>query len=266
MGNYNIKRRGNVRRNHSYNPPNNKNQIIEEKMDEDLFKPLKNSRERSVINKWERLTGMPDIAISFISDPPGTSFYSSRFQSLITRVQSLGYDYIFYHYVSDRNYFQNCCYKPYFIQSILRETNKNVLWIDGDTFLKSNLDQLMNKNKSFDLGLVSYTHSMDSFVASPIYFVNTETTNLIVDAWEKNCTERVEAGQCELDHDALKHSILPYYKERVKINLCDSDLHRGEVLENVNSEVPDKRNILLKMREVNKNRPFPHNEINYNLV
>ena len=191
MGNYNIKRGGIMRRKTSYNQQiSNKENNTEENTSVDLFSPFKNPRERLVIKKWERLTGSSDIVISFISDPPGTSFYSSRFQSLINRVESLGYDYIFYHYASDRNYFQNCCFKPYFIQSMIRETNKNVLWIDGDTFLKSNLDQLMNKNKNFDLGIVSYSNSMDSFVASPIYFVNTEVTNLIVDSWEKNCTEK----------------------------------------------------------------------------
>jgi len=245
---------------------NKEDEVIMEVEDNDLFKPFPNSKNRKIIKKWEKITDKEDVIISFVSDPKGTIFYSSKFKSLVDKVDSLGYDYIFYHYESDRNYFQNCCYKPYFIQKILKETNKNVLWIDGDTFLKRDLNQLMNKTKSFDIGLVSYSDSMDSFVASPIYFNNTEVSNLIVDQWESHCTNRVENGECELDHDALKHQILPYYKDRVRINLCGINLHRGENLENVNSDVPSKREILLKMRAVNTNRPFPGNEINYILV
>ena len=236
------------------------------KMSEDLFKPFPNSTQREVLWKLERLTESPDVVISFISDPPGTNFYSSRFRTLINRIEAMGYDYVFYQYVCDRNYFQNCCFKPYFIQSRLRELGKNILWVDGDSFIKSNLNQIMTKTKTFDLGLVSYTSSMDSFVASPIYFVNNPLTHSIVDAWEKHCTSRVEHGKCELDHDALKHQILPYFRDQVKIHLSGIDYHKGEHIENVNSDVPHKREILLQMREVNKERPFPTNVTNYNLV
>lgn len=265
MGDYRLKRRGDLRRNLSYNSPSNKTEKQEIIMD-GLFNPLKNSRERKIIERKERLTGKDDVVISFISDPVGSNFYTQKFDSLTRKVHDLEYDYIFCKYESDRNYFQNCCFKPYFIQSFIRQTGKNVLWLDGDTILKSDLDQLMNKSKSFDLGLVSYSSSMDSFVASPIYFRNTETSNLIIDRWEIHCTSKVENGECELDHDALKHSILPYYMESVKINLCGINMHKGENLENVNSEVPFKREILLKMRAVNMNRPFPGNITNYHIV
>jgi hypothetical protein len=265
MGDYRLKRRGDIRRNFSYNSSINKQEKEEIIMD-GLFSPFKNPRERKTLEKKEKLTGKDDIVISFISDPVGSNFYTSKFEQLVSKVDSLGYDYIFYKYESDRNYFQNCCFKPYFIQKMIRETGKNVLWLDGDTILKSDLDQLMNKNKSFDLGLVSYSSSMDCFVASPIYFVNSEVTNSIIDRWEKHCSTKVEMGECELDHDALKHAVLPYYIETVKINLCGIHLHKGENLENVNSEVPFKREILLKMRSVNMNRPFPGNVTNYNIV
>jgi hypothetical protein len=265
MGGYRLKRGGNIRRKFSYNTQINKNEKNELIMD-GLFIPFKNPREREILEKKERLTNKDDIVISFISDPVGSNFYTQRFEELIQKVVSLGYDYIFYKYESDRNYFQNCCFKPYFIHKIIKETGKNVIWLDGDTILKSDLDQLINKDKSFDLGLVSYSSSMDCFVASPIYFVNTEITNSIVDQWEKHCTSKVEIGECELDHDALKHEILPYYRESVKINLCGLNLHRGENIENVNSDVPFKNAILLKMRSVNMNRPFPTGETNYNIV
>jgi len=270
MSNFKIKRVGsrivNLDKVQPQTTPVINNQINKKDASEELFKPFKNSRERKIVKKWEKITGKDDVIISFVSDPIGSNFYSEKFTELVNKVDSLGYDYIFCHYESDRNYFQNCCYKPYFIQSMLNSTKKNVLWIDGDTFLKTNLSQLTDKNKSFDLGLVSYSNSMDCFVASPVYFSNTEVTNLIVNQWESHCTGRVERGECELDHDALKHSILPYYRDRVRINLCGSNLHKGENLENVNSDVPNKREILLKMRAVNMNRPFPGNVTNYNLV
>jgi hypothetical protein len=271
MSTYRVTKRGDLRRRVINNSPplqnSNKNEIgKEEKMNEDLFYPIKNSRERKIIERKERLTGKDDIVISFISDPVGSNFYSEKFRTLLDKVDQLGLDYIFCKYESDRNYYQNCCYKPYFIKTLIKETGKNVIWVDGDTILKNGFSSLNRKDKEFDMGLVSYTGSMDSFVASPVYFKNTEVSNTIIDHWENHCTSRIENGECELDHDALKHSILPHYRDRVRINLCGIELHKGENVENVNSDVPYKRDILIKMRSVNMNRTFPGNVTNYNIV
>ena len=107
-------------------------------------------------NKKSHFQAKETIFICFISDPPESNFYTTRILSLIDKINSLGYDYIIHNYKSDRNYFQNCCYKPLFINNILKETGKNLVWIDGDTNLKNDIGDFISTGSEFDLGLVTY--------------------------------------------------------------------------------------------------------------
>lgn len=222
---------------------------------ENLFSPLKNSKNREPIKQWENITGKSVIFITFVSDPIGSNFYSARIPSLLSKLVDLGYDYIVRQYPSDRHYFQNCCFKPVFIKEIMEKYDKNLVWIDGDTNLKKSLD-LFTIDHDYDVGLVSYTHDISSFVASPIFFRNTEQSKALIESWEAHCTSKIESGICELDHDAIKHSIIPQFKESLRIKLNNNDYHRGEVLENVNSDVPEKRRVLEAMVPINSIRPF----------
>lgn len=222
---------------------------------QNLFSPLKNSRERKPIKEWENLKGKDVIFITFVSDPIGSNFYSSRIPSLLSKLVDLGYDYIVRQYPSDRHYFQNCCFKPVFIKEIMEKQNKDIVWIDGDTNLKKSLD-LFTLDQDYDVGLVSYTQDISSFVASPIFFRNTPKSKELIAAWESHCTSKIENGICELDHDAIKHSIIPQFRDSLRIKLSGNEYHRGEILENVNSEVPEKRAVLQAMIPINAGRAF----------
>lgn len=231
----------------------------EKRIQDMLFKPFPNSKERELVTKWERLTDKDVVFICFISDPPESNFYSTRILSLIDKINALGYDYIIHNYKSDRNYFQNCCYKPVFIDKILKETGKNIVWIDGDTNLKNDMGDFVSTEKEFDLGLVTYNGDINGFVASPLFIRNTEPAKKIIETWMDHCTSMIESGNCELDHDALKHVIIPQFRTSAKIKLnwnVSNDLHKGVILENVNSNVPYKSEILRKMTIVNSYRPF----------
>jgi hypothetical protein len=229
------------------------------KIEDMLFNPLPNSKNRELVTKWERLTGKETIFVCFISDPPESNFYTTRILSLIDKINSLGYDYIIHNYKSDRNYFQNCCYKPVFINDILKANEKNLVWIDGDTNLKNDIGDFIDTEKDFDIGLVTYNGNINGFIASPLFIRNTTTGNQLIESWMDHCTSMVESGNCELDHDALKHVTIPKFRNSLKIKLNwnnTNDLHKGMILENVNSDVPYKREILRKMTFVNQNRPF----------
>jgi hypothetical protein len=259
MGNFNIKRgghRNDIRRG-ATTPVQIDKKVNDLPMNLSfLNSPFKNSRERNIINKWEKITGKETIIISFVSDPPGSDFYSKSVHSLVNTVDRLGYDYIFHQYECDRNYFQNCCYKPVFIEKILKETGKNLIWIDGDTSLKNGIDSFFNGPSNYDIGLVSYNGQITGFVASPIFFVNTDTSRDLISKWASHCEDSVENGRFELDHDALKHVILPSMKDRIKISLKGSNFHKGDILDNVNSIVPHKVEILREMARINSARPF----------
>jgi hypothetical protein len=225
----------------------------------DIFLPLKNSLDRKEINKWEKITGKDTVFVSFISNPPGSDFYSEKAKHLVFSLDSLGYDYCVVHFENDRNYYQNCCFKPSYIKSKINEYNKNIVWIDGDTFLKRDVKDFIDSSRDFDIGLVSYNNDMSGFVASPIFFKNTPISIDLIEKWSEHCKSKVENGECELDHDALKHEILPEFRNSIRIRLNWDDtnsLHNGSILNNVNSEVPHKREILDRMSIINRSRPF----------
>lgn len=231
-----------------------------------LFQPLKNSRDRNILNEWSRIDNDGPMIISFISDPIGSNFYSSRITELVRKVHFFGLNYLIRQYESDREYFQNCCYKPVFIQEIMKKYSKDVVWVDGDTNLKESLASFCNLSDEFDLGLVSYTNDINGFVASPIFIRNTSEAFRVITAWADHCTEKVETGQPELDHDAIKHSIIPQFRSTVKIKLSGSDFHNGRFLENINSEAPNKRSIMNIMKELNPHRPFNYTNKDFIIV
>jgi hypothetical protein len=232
---------------------------------QNIFSPLKNSRTREPIKEWKNITNSNTIFITFISDPIGSNFYSSRIPSLLAKLVDLGYDYIVRQYPSDRHYFQNCCFKPVFIKEIIENYDKNIVWIDGDTNIKKCLG-LFTLDGDYDIGLVSYTDDISSFVASPIFFRNTLQTKALIDAWEKHCTLKIENGICELDHDAIKHSIIPQFKDLLKIKLNGGNYHNGDIIENVNSSVPEKRIVVQEMSSINAKRPFNLTNKDFNIV
>lgn len=230
------------------------------------FPPLINSGERKIIKEWKKDTGKETMIISFVSDPIGSNFYSSLIQNMTVKLDQLNHDYLIRQYPQDREYFQNCCFKPVYIQSIMEEYLKNVVWIDIDTNLKSSLEPFFNIDRDFDVGLATYTGDINGFVASPIFIRNTEYGLKMVKMWAEHCTEKVEMGIPELDHDALKHSIIPQLRDYIRIKLSNSDFHSGHVLENVNSTVPNKRVIMDILRDVNQHRPFNYSNKDFIIV
>jgi hypothetical protein len=233
-----------------------------------IFSPLLKS-DRKIINQWKRIRDNEDIVISFVSDPPGTTFYSDKIVELTEKIRELGYDYIITHFENDREYHQNCCFKPQYIYEKITETEKNIIWIDGDTNLKKDLQNFNNKTENYDIGLVTYTGNINGFVASPIYVRNTNNSLDLLKDWMDHCSMEIAEGRCELDHDALKHTIIPRKRENLKIKLNwspSNDLHKGLILENVNSDVPHKRIILRKMEKINSKRPFILNDSDFNII
>lgn len=239
-------------------PINNMNIDQQYPNGEGIFSPIE-TENRKVIKEWRELSGNSDVVISFVSDPPGSNFYSERINILIEKIELMGYDYIITHFENDREYHQNCCYKPRYIHEKMLETGKNVIWIDGDTNLKKNLKGFNDNRNDYDIGLVTYNGDINGFVASPIYIKNNEISMDLIKEWRDHCDSEIQNGRCELDHDALKHTIIPRKKDEIRIKLNwspENDLHMGSILENVNSNVPNKNIILRKMNSVNSVRPF----------
>lgn len=228
--------------------------------------PLINSRNREMIKEWSKDSGKDTMIISFASDPIGSNFYSSLIQNMVHKLEHLGHDYLIRQYPQDREYFQNCCFKPVFIQKIMEQYQKNVVWIDIDTNLKASLESFYTSPADFDIGLASYSGDINGFVASPVFIRNSEYGLKAVKMWADHCTEKIESGQPELDHDALKHSIIPLLKDNIRIKLSNSDFHSGHVLENVNSSAPNKRMVMDLLKDINHYRPFNYTNKDFIIV
>lgn len=253
----------------SNNRANNEHIENKEDMIFNIFNPITDSENRKEINKWERITDRDVIFLSFLSDPPGSDFYSSRAEVLVSSLDSLGYDYCVVHFENDRNYYQNCCFKPSFILKKMKEFNKDTVWLDVDTHLKKDMNGFIKKDQDYDIGLVTYNKDMTGFVASPLFLRNTNITLDLIEKWSNHCKEKIESGICELDHDAIKHEILPLFRDKIRIRLNwddNNDLHNGDILSNVNSNVPFKREILERMVSINRNRPCNYTKKDYIII
>ena len=241
-------------------------EVFTSNLDMNLFSPINNPRERSHIQEWKKITDKDTIFISFVSDPIDSDFYSAKIPGLIQKLSEFGYDYLIRQYPKDRNYHQNCCFKPAFISSVMKEFNKNLVWIDGDTTLKKSLPLFSDETDEFDIGLVSHNGSIDGFFASPLLLKNTKITKKLIESWDDHCTDKIKNGICELDHDALKHSVLPPYRKTIRIKLFSNEYNQGEVLENVNSKVPLKNQIHIYMNRINAERPFTYTNNDFKII
>ena len=235
-------------------------------LDMNVFRPIDNPGERNYIREWKNITDSKTIFISFVSDPIDSDFYSAKIPGVVQKLSEFGYDYLIRQYPKDRNYHQNCCFKPAFINSIMEEFDKNLVWIDADTILKKSLPLFSDETDKFDIGLVSHNGSIDGFFASPLLLKNTKETKELICSWDDHCTEKIKNGICELDHDALKHSILPLFKEKIRIKLFSNEYNQGDVLENVNSKVPLKNQVHIYMNKINAQRPFTYTNKDFKII
>ena len=235
-------------------------------LDMNLFRPIENPRERAHIKEWKNINDKETIFVSFISDPIDSDFYSSKIEGLVKKLDEFGYDYLIRQYPRDRNYHQNCCFKPSFIRSVIEEFDKNIVWIDADTNLKKELKLFSGEDEEFDLGLVSHNGSIDGFFASPLLLKNTKSTRELIESWDDHCTEKIKSGECELDHDALKHEVIGKHRKSLKIRLFDNQYNQGDVLENVNSRVPLKNQVHIYMNRINAKRPFNYTNKDFNII
>lgn len=240
--------------------------IFTTNLDMNVFRPIDNPGERNYIKEWKNITDSKTIFISFVSDPIDSDFYSAKIPGLVQKLSEFGYDYLIRQYPKDRNYHQNCCFKPAFINSIMEEFDKNLVWIDADTILKKSLPLFSGETDEFDIGLVSHNGSIDGFFASPLLLKNTKITKKLIESWDNHCTDKIKNGICELDHDALKHSILPQFKEKIRIKLFSNEYNQGDVLENVNSKVPLKNQVHIYMNKINAARPFTYTNNDFKII
>ena len=183
--------------------------------------------------------------ISFYSDFfDNNSYYYNFAQALISRCECFGANYIIEKLESKGSYKGNCLMKPGFILNKLIESKKELIWMDCDTTFKEPFKEF--NNLSEDIGMATHSGDMNGIKASPIFFNYTPGAFKILREWELHATKSFELGVPELDHDALKHYVLPKLAGKYSMFLLNSnwrDFCDGKYIFNGNSVVPGKMEI-----------------------
>lgn len=195
--------------------------------------------------------------ISFYSDITSNNYYSNCASNLQKKCDEFNLDYDIVKLESKGSYMLNCLQKPHFIKNMMEKHKCPLIWMDCDTNLVEPFDAFDAITE--DIGFASHTGDMQGIKASPIYFNYTSNFNLIVDTWIEACEEGLRINGVELDHDALKHVVLPKLKNNISIFVIKenyNDYCNGKYIQNGNSHVLGKAEIHHKLHHINRKRPI----------
>ena len=193
--------------------------------------------------------------ISFYADLTRSTYYSDSAKKLKETCINLNIDNDIIMLESRGSYMLNCLAKPKFIKDMMAKYNCPLIWMDCDTILKEPFtifDDIIE-----DIGFATHTGCISGIKASPIFFNNTSNFTLIIDEWIFACEEGLRCNQIELDHDAIKHVVLPKIHKDISIFLIKenyNDYCNGKYIENGNSKLQEKYEIHRKISILNNTR------------
>jgi hypothetical protein len=194
--------------------------------------------------------------ISFYADLNYNTYYSSRANILIEKCKKFNIPHAIEMIQSTGSYMLNCLKKPSFIKDMMKKYNEPLIWMDCDTDFREPFDIFDNIND--DIGFASHTGCIGGIKASPLYFKNGDKFDLIINTWIKACEDGLKQNMYELDHDALKHDVLPKIHKEISIFIIKenyNDYCNGRFINNGNSSSPDKREVHTNLQLINKKRP-----------
>lgn len=194
--------------------------------------------------------------ISFYSDFNNQKYYENKAILLKQRCELFNVRYDIVNIPSKGSYMLNCLQKPNFIKIMMEKYKEPLLWMDCDTNFKEPFD--MFDNITEDIGFATHTGTLEGIKASPVYFNYGDNFNLIIDNWIHHCDIGLKKNNYELDHDALKHSVLPEIYNKISVFMLKenhNDYCNGRYIDNGNSNVIGKREVHNELRRINKGRP-----------
>ena len=194
--------------------------------------------------------------ISFYSDFEQNKYYETRANLLKQKCIHFNILHDIVNLESRGSYMLNCLMKPKFIKNMMEKYKEPLIWIDCDTELRQPFSIFDNVEE--DIGFATHTGTVEGIKASPIYFNYNKNFNFIIDAWIEQCENGLLNNNYELDHDALKHSVIPKIHDKIKIFLIKenyNDYCNGRYINNGNSVVNGKREVHKMMAIINKERP-----------
>ena len=185
---------------------------------------------------------------SYYADFQENRYYENFANALIERCKSFGVPYSITKRDSRGSYGANCLMKPEFILEKLKESKSPLIWMDCDTDFRSPFTEFNQVGE--DIGMATHSGDIHGIKASPLFFNYTAGAFAIVREWVVHCRAAYVKNLPELDHDALKHYVLPYLKGKYSHFLLSQNWHdfvHGKYIFNGNSRVEGKMEIHHKM-------------------
>ena len=195
--------------------------------------------------------------ITFYSDFFEGGYYKKFAEEFESRCKAFGVNYIIDELKSRESYQLNCLMKPGFILEKVMNLKRSIIWMDCDTHWIAPFTAF--NNLSEDIGMATHSGDLNGIKASPLFFNYTPGSFRILREWTLHCFNCVEDGVPELDHDAIKHYVLPSLNGKFDIFLLSNgwmDYCDGQFIKNGNSFVPGKREIHRKAMEYGDSNRF----------
>lgn len=195
--------------------------------------------------------------ISFYCDIENKTYYSDCAKKLINACKMFNVSCDIEQIESSNNYMINCLRKPKFILNKLEHYKCPLIWMDADTEFRQPFNDFDNCDA--DLGFCSHTGNIEGIKASPVYFNYTQKCLSLVKDWVEICEDAIANNKFDLDHDALKHKVIPKYNGNIKIKILSenyNDYCDGKYIKNGNSHGFTSKNIAHRMMpQIYKNIP-----------
>lgn len=153
------------------------------------------------------------MVISFYADYDETERYKKAASSLSNKLNKWGIPHDF-EQINDRGgYRKNTLFKPIFIQKKILEIKRNVLWIDCDTDPQSPEAIYKIATNLHSFCAVSESGELNDMMGWLLKFEIEQRSLKLLELWMLYCKSASDNNISELDHDALKHVILPNFEK-----------------------------------------------------
>jgi hypothetical protein len=198
----------------------------------------KESNEANIPVDYPKMT---TTIYSYYADFQQNNYYKNYALNLIDRCKKFGVAYNISERTSRGSYGANCLMKPEFVLEKLKESKAPLIWMDCDTDFKSSFSEF--NNISEDIGMATHSGDLSGIKASPLFFNYTAGSFKIIREWVVHCRSSFLKGIPELDHDALKHYVLPHLRGNYSVFLLSqnwNDFVHGKYIHNGNSRVDGK--------------------------
>jgi len=205
--------------------------------------------------KLTNLSKMTPLIISFHSDSNNRNYYLNFAEKLKRQCSqfSIKHDIVKKEPIGD--YSSNCLMKPQFILEKLIEYKKPLIWMDCDTTFKEPFAEFNEIGE--DLAMATHSGDMTGIKASPIFFNYTVGAFKVIREWVIHSSCALAKGIVELDHDAIKHYVIPKLESEFSVKLLSDnwmDFVHGRYIDNGNSNMPEKGEVFRKVNSLTDNQ------------